>query len=79
MSKKNNESLFLIEPQYFLTMIAGNVNNKNLSDADFRALLKNNLPIVNWPGRESYAKEFENTDDGTTYKPGFFDKNGYKG
>ena len=49
----------LIKPRYFLSTVAGNVNNKNLSDADFRSLLRRTLPIVDWPDREEYKKKFE--------------------
>ena len=49
----------LIAPRYFLTTVAGNVNNSNLTDADFRDLLRRTLPIVDWPDREEYAEKFE--------------------
>ena len=53
----------LIDARHFLTTVAGNVNNSNLTDADFRALIRNTLPIVNWPDREEYAKKFEEADN----------------
>ena len=53
----------LILPRYFLTTVAGNVDNKNLSDADFRELLRRTLPIVDWPDREEYAEKFEPTEE----------------
>ena len=60
MIKITDYKIPLIEPKYFLTTVAGNVDNPNLTDADFRALLRDTLPIVNWPDREEYTEKFNN-------------------
>ena len=62
MAKKNNYKVSLIEPKYFLTTLAGTVDNKNINDADFRELLRTSLPIVNWPDREGYAEKLKNNN-----------------
>ena len=59
MNSSNYGKVSLIEPRYFLTTVAGNVDNEKLSDADFRDMLRRTLPIVNWPDREEYAEKFK--------------------
>ena len=51
--------LNLIAPRYFLTTAAGNVDNPNLTDADFRDFIRRTLPIVDWPDRAEYAEKFK--------------------
>ena len=59
---KNYDIASMIEPRYFLNTMAGNVDNKLISDADFRDLVRRTLPIVNWPGRREFAQKIADKD-----------------
>ncbi len=54
---ESNNKVSTIPPSNFLVTLQGNVDNKNLTDEDFRALVRNTLPIVKFKGNEK--KEYK--------------------
>jgi hypothetical protein len=42
-----------VPAENFMATIAANVDNPKLTDADFREFIRNTLPIVIYPRRES--------------------------
>ena len=47
----------MIPAKNFVATLAGNVNNPNLTDKDFRDLVRNTLPIVKYEGHMEYTGE----------------------
>jgi hypothetical protein len=45
----NRKSAQVVPAENFMATIAINVDNKNLSDKDFREFIRNTLPIVVYP------------------------------
>ena len=39
----------MVPAEHFMGTIAANVDNKKLSDADFRQFIRNTLPIIQYP------------------------------
>jgi len=41
-----------VPAENFMATIAANVDNKKISDSDFREFIRNTLPIVEYPRKE---------------------------
>ena len=52
MSYQQKDQISTISPDNFLVTVEGNVDNPNLTDADFRDLIRRTLPIVKFKGND---------------------------
>lgn len=43
----------MIPAEHFMSTLAVNVNNEKLSDAEFRAFVRNTMPIVQYPRKRT--------------------------